>query len=92
MQDKSFLQAVEDLENRISSNYQETLNHMLRHGTTVADATLNIEDEKMRAIVGDMLIAGQISALLKLMRDMGIVDQAQYDEFTAFLRRSIALL
>ena len=87
MQDKSFLQAVEDLQDRISNNYQETVNHMLQHGTTVADATLHIEDEKMRTLVSDMLMNGQIIALLGLMRDLSLLGKAQYEELAAYLRR-----
>ena len=87
MQDKSFLQAIEDLQDRISSNYQETINHMLQHGTTVGDATLHIEDEKMRTLVSDMLMNGQIIALLALMRDLRLLGNAQYEELAAYLRR-----
>ena len=89
MQDKSFLQAIEDLQDRISSNFQDAIGHMLVHRTTVARATLNIKDEKMRAVVTNMLIAGQIIALLTLMKDLRILDEAQYDEFTTYLLHSL---
>jgi hypothetical protein len=89
MQDKSFLQAIEDLQDRISSNFQDAIGHMLAHGTTVAKATLDIKDEKMRAVVTDMLITGQIIALLTLMRELRMLDEAQYDEFTTYLLHSL---
>jgi len=89
MQDKSFLQAIEDLQDRISSNFQDAVGHMLVHGTTVAKATLDIKDEKMRAVVTDMLITGQIIALLTLMRELRMLDEAQYDEFTKYLLHSL---
>ncbi len=62
---------------------------MLVHRTTVTNATLNIQDEKMRAVVKNMLITGQMIALLTLMKEMGILDETQYDEFTAYLRHSL---
>ena len=88
MQDKSFLQAIEDLQDRISSNFQDAVGHMLVHRTTVVKATLDIKDEKMRAVVTDMLITGQIIALLTLMRELRMLDEAQYDEFTTYLLHS----
>jgi len=91
MQDKSFLQAIEDLQDRISSNFQGAIGHMLVHQTTVAKATLGIKDEKMRAMVTNMLITSQIIALLTLMRELGILDEAQYDEFTRYLLHSLTL-
>ena len=91
MQDKSFLQAIEDLQDRISSSFQETISHMLWHGTTVADATLNIKDEKMRTVVTNMLMTGQIIALLTLMRDLRLLGKAQYEELTTYLRRTLTL-
>ncbi len=62
---------------------------MLVHRTTVTNATLNIQDEKMRAIVKNTLITGQMIALLTLMKEMGILDETQYDEFTAYLVHSL---
>jgi Pyruvate/2-oxoacid:ferredoxin oxidoreductase gamma subunit len=90
MQDKSFLQAIEDLQDRLSSNFQDAIGHMLVHRTTVAKATLDIKDEKMRAVVTNMLMTGQLIALLTLMKDLRILDEAQYDEFTTYLLHSLA--
>jgi hypothetical protein len=89
MQDKSFLQAIQDLQDRLSGDIQKTLGHMLVHRTTVAQATLNIQDEKVRAIVKNTLITDQMIALLILMKEMGILDKTQYDEFTAYLMQSL---
>ena len=89
MQDKSFLQAIQDLQDRVSNNILDTINYMLIHRTTVTNATLNIQDEKMRAVVKSTLITGQIIALLTLMKEMGILDETQYDEFTAYLMHSL---
>jgi hypothetical protein len=89
MQDKSFLQAMQDLENRFSNNFQASINHMLFYGTTAANATIDIQDEKMRTVVNNALISGQIIALLKLMRDLRILDDGQCSEFTAYLERSL---
>ncbi len=90
MQDKSFLQAMQDLQDRISGNIQESLHHMLLHRTTATNAALEIQDEKVRAVVTNELITGQIIALLALMRDLHILSETQYDEFTTYLQRSLA--
>jgi hypothetical protein len=89
MQDKSFLQAIEDLQDRISSNFQESINHMLVHHTSATDATSDIKDEKVREAVADALINGQIISLLALMKDLQLLDTAQYDEFTAYLQQAL---
>lgn len=89
MQDKSFLQAIQDLQDRLSGDFQKTLGHMLVYRTTVSKATLNIQDEKVRAVVKNALITGQMISLLTLMKEMGILDETQYDEFTAYLMQSL---
>ena len=89
VQDKSFAEALQDLQDRLSSDFQKTLGHMLVHRTTVAEATLNIQDEKMRAIVKNTLITGQMLALLILMKEMGILGETHYDEFAAYLMQSL---
>jgi nucleoid-associated protein YejK len=89
MQDKSFLQAIQDLQDRLSNHTLETISHMLVHRTTVAKATINIQDEQMRAVVKNTLITGQMIALFTLMKEMGILDETQYDEFTAYLMHSL---
>lgn len=90
MQDKSFLQAVQDLQDRVSCNFQESMNHMLLYRTTATDATLAIEDEKVRAVVTNELITDQLIALLTLMKDLRMLDKEQYNEFIAYLLRALA--
>jgi hypothetical protein len=51
MQDKSYVQAIQDLQDRLSSHSLDTIVHMLTHRTTVSKATLNIQDENVRAVV-----------------------------------------
>jgi hypothetical protein len=89
MQDKSFLQAIQDLQARLSGDIQNTITYMLVHRTTVAKATLDIQDEKVRAVVKNTLITDQMITLLTLMKEMGILDKTQYDEFTAYLMQSL---
>jgi hypothetical protein len=89
MQDKSYVQAIQDLQDRLSHQFLETLGHMLARRTTVDKATLHIEDEKVRAVVKNTLITSQIIALLALMKEMGLLDETQYDEFTAYLMHSL---
>jgi hypothetical protein len=89
MQDKSYQQAIQDLQDRLSSHSLEAIAHMLTHRTTVSKATLNIQDEPMRAVVKNTLITGQMVALLTLMKEMGILDQTHYEEFRAYLMHSL---
>lgn len=89
MQDKSFSQAMQDVQERVYNHIEETVQHMLLHRTTATYAAGVIEDKSMRAVVTNELITGQIIALLALLRDEGILDNVQYDEFTAYLRRSL---
>ncbi|GER92104.1 hypothetical protein KDW_62660 [Dictyobacter vulcani] len=90
MQDKTFSQAVQDLQERISSNLEDSMNHMLLHRTTASDATLEIQDDKVREVVTNELITDQLIALLSLMRDLRMLDKEQYDEFTDYLQRALA--
>jgi hypothetical protein len=89
VQDKSFADAIQDLQDRLSSDFHKTLGHMLLHCTTVAEATLHIQDEKVRAIVKNTLITSQMIVLLTLMKEMGILGETQYDEFAAYLMQSL---
>jgi hypothetical protein len=89
MQDKSFLQALQDVQERVSSHAEESTQRMLLHHMTAAHATAAIQDESMRAVVTNELMTGQIIALLALLKDGGILDEGQYAEFTAYLRRSL---
>ncbi|HLG62013.1 MAG TPA: hypothetical protein VKY19_08780 [Ktedonosporobacter sp.] len=89
MQDKSFLQAIQELQTRIANNFQESISQMLLYRTTVANATADIKDEKVRMVVTSILITGQITALLTLMKDMGFLDKEQYNEFITYLLSSL---
>jgi hypothetical protein len=89
MQDKTFRQAIQDLQDRLSIDFQTAIDSMLQYGATVTRATRDIQDEKRRAIVKDTLTAVQILAFLRLMKEMYILDKAQYDEFAAYLMRSL---
>jgi hypothetical protein len=90
MQDKTFLQAIQDLHGKLSNEFQDTLCHMLQYHTTVTKATSDIKDESMRSIVSKTLIVGQIITLLTLMKNMRIVNEAQHSEFTTYLMRSLS--
>lgn len=90
MQDKSFLQAMQDLQDRAANHSQEAIYHMILHRTTATNATLEIPDEKMRSIVTNELLTGQIIALLALMRDLRIIDEKQFEEFTTYLGHALA--
>lgn len=85
MQDKSFLQAIQELQDRITGNFQESIGRMLLYHTTAGNATADIKDEKVRMVVTNVLIAGQIISLLTLMRDMRLLDEGQCNEFITYL-------
>ena len=89
MQDKTFVQAVQDLHGKLSNEFQDTLCHMLQYHTTVTKATSDIEDESLRSIVSKTLIVGQMITLLTLMKSMRIVNEAQHNEFTTYLMHSL---
>ncbi|HET8842937.1 MAG TPA: hypothetical protein VFN35_15850 [Ktedonobacteraceae bacterium] len=87
MSDKSFSQAMQDLRDKIAVSCHESISRMLLQRTTATDATRDIQDENMRDIVTDELIASQIIALLALLRDLQVVDEEQYKEFVTYLQR-----
>ncbi len=89
MPDRSFSQALHDLQERISGHVQEATYRMLLQRVTATSATLNIQDENMRTIVTNELITGQIIAALALMRDMGFLDETHYSEFATYLRHAL---
>jgi hypothetical protein len=91
MQDKSFQQAVEEWQSRLNSSFEDTVYHMLKRRTTVTQATSYILDEKIRVIITRALIVGQLITLLALIKEMQIINEAQYNEFTSYLRHSLAL-
>jgi hypothetical protein len=88
MQDKSFQQAIQELHSDLSSGFQDALCRMISYRTTVANATADIQDEKVRTVVTKTLITGQITVLLAMMRDMHMIDDMQYNEFTTYLMQT----
>ena len=90
MQDKTFVQAVQELHGKLSHEFQDTLCQMLQYNTTVTRATSGIEDENVRSIVSKTLIVGQLITLLSLMKSMHILNDAQHDEFTSYLMDSLS--
>ena len=91
MQDRTFLQAVQDLHGKLSNEFQDTLCHMLQYHTTVTKATSAIEDEKLRSIVSKTLIVGQIITLLTVLKNVHILNEAQHNEFTTYLMQSLTV-
>lgn len=89
MQDKSFQQAIQELQDKLVGNFQDTISRMSKQRTTVREATAGIQDERVRTVVASVLIRGQMIALFTLMRDMQFLDDAQYNELTEFLMNSI---
>ena len=89
MQDKSFQQAIQDLQDRLVGNFQDTVSRMTKQRTTVREATSDIQDEWVRTVVANTLIRGQMIALFTLMKDMQILNDEQYNELTEYLMNSI---
>jgi len=91
MQDKTFLQAVQDLHGKLANEFQDTICHMLQYHTTVTKATSDIKDDKLRSIVLKTLIVGQMITLLALMKSLHILNEAQHHEFTTYLMHTLTL-
>jgi hypothetical protein len=89
MQDKSFWQAMQDVQENVSSHVEDAIQRMLLRRVTAAQATGVIQDESLRVVVTNELMTGQIIALLALLRDGGLLEETQYAEFTAYLQRSL---
>jgi len=89
VQDKSFVQALQELQDRLASDYEKTLGHMLVHRTTVGEASLHIQDEKVRAVVTHTLLTSQMMALLALMKDLGMLGERHYEECAAYLLQAL---
>jgi hypothetical protein len=89
MHDKTFQQAIEDLQGRLSSGFQETVCRMIEYRTTVTRATSDIQDEKVRSVVKKTLIVGQMITSFGILRDMQIINEAQYNEFATYLIHTI---
>jgi hypothetical protein len=88
MQDKSFQQAVQELQGSLSNGFQDALCRMISYRTTVTNATSDIQDEKVRTMVTKTLIVGQMTVLLAMMRDMQMLNDVQYNEFVAYLMQT----
>ena len=88
MHDKSFQQAIQELQGRLSNSFQDTLFRMIGYRTTVTEAASDIQDEKVRSIVTETLIIGQITVLLSMMKNMQFINDAQYTEFVNYLTHS----
>lgn len=88
MQDKTFKQAMEELTDRIASQLrQEILSHtdFLDKGQTVAEATADIQDERMREVVKDMILAFSVLSLVDTLHALGTLNQEQANELHMYL-------
>jgi hypothetical protein len=90
MQDKTFLQAIQDLQGRLSNSFQDTIYQMLVHRATVSRATADIPNDKERTLISRTLIVGQIIALLTLMKEMQIINETQHNEFKVYLMHTLS--
>jgi len=90
MQDKTFQQAIQDLQGKMMNGMQDTVCRMIEHRTTVTHASSDIQDEKIRTFVQKTLIVGQMITLLGIMKDIQLINEFQYKEFTTYLMNSSA--
>ena len=89
MQDKTFQQAIRELQGKLLNDFHNAVSYLLLHRMTAAKATLDIEDEQVRTVVQSTLITGQMLALFGLLKEMRILDEAQYNEFATYLIHSL---
>jgi len=85
MQDKTFQQAIQDLQGKMINDVHDTVYRMIEHPTTVAHACAGIQDERTRPFVHKTLIVGQLVTLLDMMKYMQLINECQYNEFVAYL-------
>ncbi len=93
-EDKSFKQALEELNTRIAKEIQDAIVARIERligGATVAEVTADIDDERMRRTVSDLLLYLQVDALIASLEPLGVLNHKQVEEIHAYLRDRLSL-
>ena len=93
-EDKTFKQALEELNTRIAKNIQDAILARIERligGATVAEVTADIDDERMRRTVSDLLLYLQVDALIASLEALGVLNHKQVEEIHVYLRDRLSL-
>src|SRR5947209_7027374 len=92
--DKSFKQAMEELNTRIAKEIQDAILARIERligGATVAEVTADIDDERMRRTVSDFLLYLRVDALIASLEPLGVLNHRQVEEIHTYLRDRLSL-
>lgn len=89
MEDKSFEEAIRELQDRTAGEIREQVQRRQQAviGDTVSNAVSDIESLPMRAAVTDILCRGKIVALLHSLVSMDLLKEAEFQELEGYLSR-----
>lgn len=93
-EDRTFQQALNDLKTRIAKDLQDAIQVRIERlvgGATVAEATADIEDERMREAVKDTMLYLHVDAFIASLEPIGVINQKQVEELHTYLRDHLSL-
>ncbi len=92
--DKTFKQAMEELNTRIAKEIQDAILARIERligGATVSEVTVDIDDERMRRTISDVLLYLRVDALVASLEPLGVLNHKQVEEIHAYLRDRLSL-
>ena len=88
MQDKTFEQALAELNQRVLKEITDEAVHcwfIIQQGATVADATAHLENAKMRESVSHMLFYILLHSLLYNAKQHTLISSKRYEELRTYI-------
>ncbi len=87
MQDRSFQEAMQDLQDQFAGDIQEHVRHRLSAltGHTAASLVTDIENTHMQSAVLDVLRLLKIVAFLDTLGSMDLLNEAELQELKAYI-------
>jgi hypothetical protein len=85
---------MEELNSRIAKDLQDMIVariERLIRGATVAEVTTDIDDERKRRTVSDLLLYLQVDALIASLEPLGVLNHKQVEEIHAYLSDRLSL-
>lgn len=90
--DKTFQQALEELQSRLAKELHEAALarvSRLNQGATVAEAVADIANKHKRNVVRDFLLCVRITAIVKQMEALDLLNHEQAKELLAYLKEHL---